>query len=320
MKTRPPIPMRDGVSASRVALCHGPWPTVLAFLAERMPQVTGEEWRLRMQSGDVCDDAGQALGADAAYPQGKGVQARCIYYFRHVQDEAAPQESEHILYEDEALLVADKPHFMAVTPGGPYVKHCLLSRLKRRTGCETLSPLHRIDRDTAGLVLFAKRSQDRHTYQALFREHRIHKHYHAIAPHPASVDLPHVRRSHLAEDSAFFRMREVRDAPANSETRIALLQSRADLPWALYGLEPVSGKRHQLRVHMAALGLPIAGDAFYPEVRRSAQDSDDLQHPLQLLAQRVAFVDPVTALPHIFESQRKLDMARLSLGAYIREL
>jgi tRNA pseudouridine32 synthase / 23S rRNA pseudouridine746 synthase len=314
MKTRPPIPMRDGVSASRVALCHGPWPTVLAFLTERLPQVTGEEWRLRMLAGDVCDDAGQPLGADAAYPQGKGVQARCILYFRHVQDEAEPQQSEHILYEDETLLVADKPHFMAVTPAGPYVKHCLLSRLKRRTGCETLSPLHRIDRDTAGLVLFAKRSQDRHAYQALFREHRIHKIYHAIAPHPTSVDLPHVRRSHLVEDSAFFRMREIPDAPANSETRITLLQSRADLPWALYGLEPVSGKRHQLRVHMAALGLPIAGDAFYPELLRPANSLDDWNSPLQLLAQQLDFVDPITQIHHRLTSQRSLDLGRFGLA------
>jgi tRNA pseudouridine32 synthase/23S rRNA pseudouridine746 synthase len=189
------------------------------------------------------------------------------------------------------LLVADKPHFMPVTPSGRYVQQSLLVQLKRQTGCADLVPLHRIDRETAGLVLLGKRLQERDAYHALFRDHQIHKTYLAVAAHAPHLKLPLVHTSRLVPGEPFFRTQEV-PGPANSETRIALLHT--DGLRALYTLEPISGKRHQLRVHMNALGIPIEGDLFYPTVLRGPDAPEDFSQPLQLLAQSVRFTDPIT--------------------------
>jgi tRNA pseudouridine32 synthase/23S rRNA pseudouridine746 synthase len=210
------------------------------------------------------------------------------------------------LFEDDHLLVADKPHFMPVTPSGPYVQQCLLVQLKRLTGHADLVPLHRIDRETAGLVLFGKRLHERDAYHALFRDHRIHKTYHAVAAHLPELALPRVHTSRLAEDPAFFfKMREVPGEP-NSETRITRLGVQGE--HALYQLEPVTGKRHQLRVHMMAMGMPIVGDQFYPTVSRGPEAQEDFSNPLQLLAHAVRFTDPLTGQTREFESQLQLQL------------
>jgi tRNA pseudouridine32 synthase/23S rRNA pseudouridine746 synthase len=183
------------------------------------------------------------------------------------------------------------------------VQQSLLVQLKRRTGLSDLVPLHRIDRETAGLVLFAKRLPDRDAYHALFRDQHIHKLYHAIAPWRADLALPPVYASCLVPGEPFFRTQEV-PGTANSETRIRLLRTSGQR--ALYQLEPVSGKRHQLRVHMNALGLPIEGDQFYPTVLRGPDAPEDFSQPLQLLAQSVRFNDPHTGQARVFESQWQL--------------
>ena len=219
-------------------------------------------------------------------------------------DEPQLPQQAAVVFEDDHLLVADKPHFMPVTPSGPYVQQCLLVQLKRLTGLPDLVPLHRIDRETAGLVLFGKRLQERDAYHALFREHKIHKTYHAVAAHRPELALPRVHTSRMAEDQLhFFKMREVEGAP-NSETRIALL--RIEDARALYKLEPVSGKRHQLRVHMMGMGIPIEGDQFYPQVLRGPQAPEDFGQPLQLLAHSVQFTDPLTGLARQFTTGQEL--------------
>jgi tRNA pseudouridine32 synthase/23S rRNA pseudouridine746 synthase len=201
--------------------------------------------------------------------------------------------------------VADKPHFLPVTPGGRFVRETLLVRLKAQLGCADLSPLHRIDRETAGLVLLCKRPQDRDAYQGLFRDRRIHKRYEAVAAAPAGQVFPVVRSSRIVEDEQqFFRMRET-EGPPNSQTRMELKAVQDGR--ALYELEPLSGKRHQLRVHLLALGLPIEGDQFYPDVKRGPEEAEDFQNPLQLLARHLAFSDPVTGQARAFTSQRRLN-------------
>jgi len=228
-----------------------------------------------------------------------------VYYWRELPREARIPFEAGIVFEDELLVVADKPHFLPVTPGGRFVRETLLVRLKDQLGCADLSPLHRIDRETAGLVVLSKRPQDRDAYQTLFRERRIHKRYLAIAAAPQGLSFPLVRKSRIVENEAqFFRMREA-EGEANSETRIRLLQEQGGR--ALYELEPISGKRHQLRVHMHALGLPIEGDQFYPEVRRGPDEAEDFREPLQLLAQWLAFVDPVSGQARAFSSRLKLN-------------
>jgi tRNA pseudouridine32 synthase/23S rRNA pseudouridine746 synthase len=201
--------------------------------------------------------------------------------------------------------VADKPHFLPVTPGGRYLQQTLLVRLQQRLGLPELAPLHRIDRETAGLVMFAVRPGERGAYHALFSGRTVEKTYEAIAPHRPGLSFPLTRRSRIDEDSErFFRMVETDGAP-NSETRMEKGEVRG--AWARYQLTPVTGKRHQLRVHMMALGLPIAGDQLYPQVLHGPDDDEDFAHPLRLLAQAIAFTDPITGEARRFQSQQRLD-------------
>jgi tRNA pseudouridine32 synthase/23S rRNA pseudouridine746 synthase len=295
------MPVREGVSASVVAVPAGHWPNLLDFLAQRMPGIPRSEWAQRLAQGLVLQESGQSAQAEQACQVGQR-----FFYYRNVVDEPRLPMQAAALFEDDHLLVADKPHFMPVTPSGPYVQQCLLVQLKRLTGHADLVPLHRIDRETAGLVLFGKRLYERDAYHALFRDHRIHKTYHAVAAHRPELALPRVHTSRLAEDPAyFFKMREVPGEP-NSETRITRLGVQGE--HALYQLEPVTGKRHQLRVHMMAMGMPIVGDQFYPTVSRGPEAQEDFSNPLQLLAHTVRFTDPLTGQAREFESQLQLQL------------
>jgi tRNA pseudouridine32 synthase/23S rRNA pseudouridine746 synthase len=297
--------MRQGLSASCVALPQppagtAPWPGVLDFLAHRLPKVSRSEWAARMAGGDVLDEAGQPVPPDAPYRGGTR-----LHYWRRLEAEPVVPFEETVLFHDGHLVVADKPHFLPVTPGGRFVQQTLLVRLKQRLDLPDLSPVHRIDRETAGLVVFSVRPQDRAAYQAMFRERTVDKVYEAIAASEATQAFPLVRRSRIEEDPAtFFRTTEVPGEP-NSETTIRVLETRG--AWARYRLEPVTGKRHQLRVHMAALGLPLVGDQFYPRVRRGPDEAEDFADPLRLLARGIAFTDPVTGEARRFDSRLSLD-------------
>ncbi len=309
----PHIAMRDGVSPSCVALPRvrqSPWPLLIDHLTERLPRISRAEWLERMQSGSVLGEDGQPLPPEAPYVGG----AR-VYYWRELRQENPIPFEETVLFEDEHLVVADKPHFLPVTPGGRYVRETLLVRLKARLGLADLSPLHRIDRETAGLVLLCKRPQDRDAYQSLFRDRQVDKVYEAVAPWREGMALPLTRQSHILEDEqAFYRIREAlphEGLAPNSETRIECVQREGER--ALYRLYPVSGKRHQLRVHMHGLGLPIEGDQFYPVVRRGPDEAEDFARPLQLLARVIDFTDPVSGQARHFESAR-----RLTLGTPVR--
>ena len=290
------LPLRDGVGPSCVVLPSQGQGSMLDFLAQRLPGVQRSEWLQRMQAGDVVDERGVAVLPHRPFEGGIR-----LYYYRHLQAEPALPFAETVLYQDEHLLVADKPHFMPVTPSGRYLQQTLLVRLKRRLGLPELSPLHRIDRDTAGLVLFSVQQRTRGVYQALFRDRQITKHYDAVAPWHGDVHFPRDHRSRLEESPTFFRMHEVPGEP-NSHTHMQVLQVAG--AWALYRLSPITGKRHQLRVHMAALGLPLRNDPFYPVVNDPPEG--DYSRPLQLLARSLEFVDPLTTEPRVFESQQRL--------------
>ena len=294
------IPTRDGVGPSCVSLPAGPWGHLLDFLLERMPSISREEWLDRFAQGLVLDEWGHPLSAQKPYtPHTR------VYYYRHITHEPLLPEAASIVFEDDHLLVADKPHFMPVMPAGRYVQQSLLVQLKKLTGVDQLVPLHRIDRETAGLVLFGKHLHERDAYHALFRDKRIRKIYHAVAPFDAQRVLPPVYQSRLVPGEPFFRMQQV-PGTANSETHIRLLMAQG--PRALYALEPISGKRHQLRVHMMALGMPLEGDLFYPQVLRGPNEPEDFSQPLQLLAQSVSFTDPITAQSREWTSQLRLSI------------
>jgi tRNA pseudouridine32 synthase / 23S rRNA pseudouridine746 synthase len=295
--------MRDGVSASTMllpALAQDVQPaSLLSFLELTAPVKYGQTWLFRMQNGLVFDAAGHALPPDASYRAGQR-----IYYYRHVQNEPRVPFAETILYQDDHLLVADKPHFLPVAPTGRYVQETLLVRLKKRTGLQDLVPIHRIDRDTAGLVLISVQKASRDAYAALFRDRNVSKTYEAIAPWRADLHFPLRHCSCLQSAASFMQMQEV-PGPANSETHIDLIAIIGDR--ARYRLRPVTGKRHQLRVHMQALGMPICGDKIYPVLTpEPALDALDYSQPLQLLAQSLAFKDPVSGQAKEFCSAQHL--------------
>ncbi len=286
----------NGLAASRLQLPPGPWRTVLDCLCARFPAIPREVWIDRFARGRVQDASGAPLALDALYRVGAEVR-----YFREVVDEAPIPFAETLLHVDANLVVADKPHFLPVTPAGGHVRETLLARLVQRLGNPDLVPLHRIDRDTAGLVLFSANPATRDVYQSLFRQRRIHKRYEAIAPALPGLSFPLVHVSRLEAGEPFFRMREVHGAP-NSETRIDVIE-RVGASWR-YALEPVTGRKHQLRVHMAALGAPIHNDRLYPQLTLGA--ADDYARPLKLLARGLVFVDPLTGAERRFESDLRL--------------
>ncbi|MBB4594649.1 tRNA pseudouridine32 synthase/23S rRNA pseudouridine746 synthase [Xanthomonas arboricola] len=290
MAMLPARPMLDGIPASQFQLPPGPWSTVLEALCACFAGVDAATWRDRFARGRVLDAEGSALDASAPYRLGAEIQ-----YFREVVDEQAIPFAETVVHADAHVVVACKPHLLPVVPAGAYVRETLLTRLVRRLDNPALVPLHRIDRDTAGLVLFSANPATRGIYQALFRERRIRKHYLAVAAPLPGLTFPYVHRSRLEPGEPFFRMREGVGEP-NSETVIDVVARGADT-WT-YRLEPVTGRKHQLRVHMAALGAPILHDRFYPELED--QRPDDPERPLQLFAHTLAFDDPITGEPRSF--------------------
>lgn len=280
---KPELPLRDGVAASAVFCPPGPWPTMAAFLAERLPRV--DDWPERLARGDVVDDDGRPV--DAGYRPN-----RRVYYWRYLADEPVVPFEARIVFQDEHLLVADKPHFLPVTPSGLYARQTLMARLRHATGLADLIPIHRLDRETAGLVVFSLRPQDRDAYHRLFRERSVDKVYEAVAGF-SDGPWPRVVRHRLAEPAGddFMQMQVVAGEP-NAETRIDLVQA---LPGGLarYELRPLTGQRHQLRVQMNALGLPIVGDRIYP-VLQPHENPPRFDAPLRLVAREISFTDPVT--------------------------
>lgn len=294
MPTRPP-PI-NGLMASTLQLPAGDWATVLDCLCARFQTIDRARWVDRIRRGRVIDQHGVTITAQRRHQPGLRV-----HYYREVAAEPAIPFAESILHADADLVVADKPHFLPVTPSGGYVEQTLLARLIRRLGNPQLVPLHRIDRGTAGLVLFSANPASRTRYQALFQQRQIVKHYEAIAPALPGLVFPLTRATRLVAGTPFFRMCEGEGA-ANTETRIDVLDRRG-AQWR-YALSPLTGRKHQLRVHMAALGAPIVNDSFYPTLVERAVD--DYSRPLGLLARSLAFVDPLTGRERRFDSQRRL--------------
>jgi tRNA pseudouridine32 synthase / 23S rRNA pseudouridine746 synthase len=291
-------PDRDGVGASVIATTAGEWLTYLDFLAQRFAGVNHDEWLARINSGDVLDEHGATINTHTPYRANSK-----LFYYRNIADELRIPFAETVLFQDDWIVVADKPHFLPVTPAGRYVQETLLVRLKRSLGIDTLAPMHRIDRDTAGLVLFTIQPHTRDAYQKLFRERRIEKTYEAIAPWRAELAAPVMYRSRLVQSESFMQMQTV-SGDANALTGIEM--DAIDGALARYILRPLTGQKHQLRAHMAAIGAPILNDRIYPVLLPSDSAEPDYSQPLQLLAKSIAFIDPITGQSRSFASQRTL--------------
>ena len=303
-----PLPLRDGVAASRVYLPPGPWTHLLDFLLERFEYMPAHILRDRLARGDIVDDQGvpQTLGSPYR-PSG------WLWYYREVVNEPRVPGKLQVLHHDERLVVVDKPHFLACIPGGRYLQETALTRLRRSLDLPSVSPIHRLDRDTAGVMLFCVDPRHRGAYQGLFQSREVLKEYEAVAPLRKDLVLPLVYRSRLVNRPQAFTVHEVA-GPPNSQTRIELISSLGE-GWGHYRLRPHTGRKHQLRAHLSALGIPICNDRFYPELSKHA-DEDDFAQPLQLLARSIAFTDPITGKPQYFKSRQQLSFkSRQQVGA-----
>ncbi len=274
-----------------------PYPTLLCFLAGRFPKIPPQTWIERITAGKVLTEERQPVTLETNYLPDKR-----LFYYREVAEEPAIPFQEEILFQNDHLLVACKPPFLPVTPTGPYVTETLINRLKERTSNPFLSPINRIDRDTSGLVLISANKASRGTYQRLFMDGKVRKTYSAVAEFPGDMGQSDwLVENRIEEGEPWFRMR-VGPGTVNARSHIRLVQATGRQ--ALFLLEPLTGKKHQLRLHLSGLGCPILNDRCYPLLLEKRPD--DFSRPLQLLAQKIEFRDPLSGKEMVFATRRSL--------------
>lgn len=274
---------------------EGPWATVREHLIERLPMVAPERIDEKLRAGEFVSQHGTITETTPFTPE------LFIWFHRDLPEEPEVPFDIPIVYRDERILVAHKPHFLATIPRGKHIRQTALVRLREELGLPELSPAHRLDRATAGLVLFVIAPEHRGAYQTMFAKHRVRKSYEAVAPFDPDLSLPRTVRSRIVKERGVIAAYE-ESGPANSESRIELLENQSGL--GRYRLTPVTGRTHQLRLHMHGLGIPILGDPFYPVL--TEKPLDDFTRPLQLLARGLRFTDPVSGLERHFESPARL--------------
>lgn len=315
-----PLPVRDGVNATRLRLPEdGPWDTAMDYMMHRWGHIDPQGIEDRFDAGEIVGEGGVPLDRST-----KLEDHTFIWYYRTLPPETRIPVEINIQYQDDHLLVADKPHFLPTTPGGTYIQESALVRLRNQLNLPDLIPMHRLDRMTAGVLLFSTNPQTRGRYQVLFEKRQVQKEYECVsaaepAPGHAAVDFPVVVRNRMTKSRSYLLAEVVAGEP-NAETLIEQLEtfdggapagappsgSAVEGPARLarYRLEPHTGKTHQLRVHMASLGLGIVNDAFYPDLLDKAPD--DYSRPLQLLARGIRFVDPISGNPVEYRSALEL--------------
>jgi tRNA pseudouridine32 synthase / 23S rRNA pseudouridine746 synthase len=275
-----------------------PPPTMLDYLYIRFPHLERSALKTRVIEGKIFLEDRTAISTDTPYKSGI-----TLFYYREAIEEPQIPFSERVIFQNQHILIADKPHFIPVTPSGPYVNQCLLSRLQKATGLDQLSPIHRLDMGTAGIVLFSLKRETRHLYHRLFAEGRVKREYSAVASIPHNMDRKEwVVENRIVRGEPWFRM-QIAEGEINAITRIILLECRGDK--GLFELLPATGKKHQLRIHLNSLGFPVINDPFYPEVRNDL--IEDYSKPLQLVAGRLSFQDPISGESMKFESEYRLE-------------
>jgi tRNA pseudouridine32 synthase/23S rRNA pseudouridine746 synthase len=310
----PPAPLeqRDGVDPVCLRLpgapdgqADGPGgggpATVRAYLLDRYATAIGpEQVEAMLAAGRFVGEEGRPV--DPATPYEAGAY---VWFHRDVAPERPVPFAIRIVHRDERIVVADKPHFLATTPRGRHITQTAVARLRRDLGLPRLSPAHRLDRLTSGLLLFVVRPEDRGAYQTLFRDRRVRKEYEAVAPYDPAVELPRTVRSRIVKEHGVLAAQQV-PGEVNAESRIELLAHHGGL--GRYRLLPATGRTHQLRVHMSALGLPLLNDPLYPRIAPELSEDDPgrFDRPLQLLARALEFTDPLTGRAVRFESTREL--------------
>lgn len=291
-----PLPLRDGLDPTRLRLPNSSeWHTVLQYLVARFPH-DAKRLREKVAAREVVDGSGVPITENTAF-----VRHTFVFLYRDPPAETPVPFSLRVLHRDDDLLVVDKPHFLATTPRGAHVVESALVRLRRELESSDISPAHRLDRLTAGVLVFTLRPEIRSAYQSMFAERKVTKTYEAIAPYRADLHLPTTVRSRIVKERGRLQAYESEGEP-NSETVVEIVERHGD--HARYRLMPTTGKTHQLRVHLSSLGIPITGDNFYPTFYDVP--ADDYSSPLRLLARSLEFDDPLTGLRRTFTSERTL--------------
>ncbi|ATQ31316.1 pseudouridine synthase [Rhodococcus ruber Chol-4] len=311
-----PLPVKDGIGPTRLRVpASGPWATIAAYVVARFDHLDADDLYRRFDAGEIVGSDGSPIGRGTAL----GAH-RFIWYYRDLPVEEPMPFQEEILHVDDDLVVIDKPHFLPTTPGGRYLRESALVRLRTRLDNPDLTPIHRLDRATAGLVMFSARPATRGAYQSLFEKRRVVKVYEAVSARPPGWDpdapalagraLPTVYRNHIEARRGELRVVVDNLREPNAETVVEVCgtgvsaSGRAVLHTVL---RPHTGRMHQLRVHLAALGAGILGDRWYPDLLPEAPDDHSL--PLQLLARELEFRDPLSGTPRRFVTRRTLGEA-----------
>ena len=277
------------------------WKNIAEFLIERFPLIEKSIWLSRLNLGKVHWQNGDRVDLNTAF-----VANRTLCYYREVEKELEVPFEHNIIHQDQHILVTCKPHFLPVTPGGQAVNECLLERLRQEQDLEDIVAMHRLDRETAGLVIFSINAKTRGTYCQLFADRKITKCYQAVAQLPETINslaLPQKWSitNRLQKSKPAFIMHEV-DGDINAHSEISLVDKNNQL--GLFDLKPITGKTHQLRLHMSKIGTPILNDKFYPKLL--PEKPENFEQPLQLLAKSLSFIDPISGIQHHYNSQRKL--------------
>ncbi|MCP2289383.1 RluA family pseudouridine synthase [Nocardia amikacinitolerans] len=295
-RQQPPLPKRYGLDPARLRLPEtGEWATIRDHLVERLPRVAPQRIDELLHAGGIVDLEGP-IAPDAPY-----VPGGAVWFHRDLPDETDVPFDITVVHRDEDLLVVDKPHFLATIPRGQHIRQTALVRLREELDLPDLVPAHRLDRVTAGLLLFVVNPARRGAYQTMFHRRAVRKEYEAIAPYRPDLELPRTVRSRIVKEKQVLAAQEVEGEP-NAETRVDLLEHRDGL--GRYRLRPLTGRTHQLRLHMNGLGVPILGDDFYPVL--TDKPVHDFTRPLQLLAASLEFTDPVSGKARRFETTRSL--------------
>jgi tRNA pseudouridine32 synthase / 23S rRNA pseudouridine746 synthase len=312
-----PLPVKNGVGPTRLRIpTSGPWATIADYFVAKFDHLDSGDLYRRFDSGEIVDSDGRPIGRGTEL----GGSDPFVWYYRDLPAEDPVPFQEEILHADDDLVVIDKPHFLPTTPGGRYLRESALVRLRTRLDNPDLTPIHRLDRATAGLLMFSARPATRGAYQSLFEKRRVVKVYEAVSARPPEWDsdepaiagraVPVLYRNHIAATRGKLRVVVDDAAEPNAETVIELKDSgisasgRAVLHTIL---RPHTGRKHQLRVHLAALGIGILGDSWYPDLL--TEEPDDHSLPLQLLARELEFTDPLSGLPRKFITRRTLSEA-----------
>ena len=301
MPPRSPLPQRHGLDAAWLRTPDNDpavparWATMRDFLLDRLPAIAPVAEMLAAQ--DFVDQAGHPWTGQEPYRPNA-----FVWFHRHLVPEPVVPFAVEVLYADKRIVVVDKPHFLATTPRGAHVTESVLVRLRGSLGLPDLAAAHRLDRLTAGVLVLTTHRLYRAAYAGVFQTGEAHKSYEAMAPFNPGFEFPCTVTSRIEKRRGHLQA-EVVDGVPNAETLVELVESRGD--YARYRLTPTTGKTHQLRVQLAALGLPILGDPLYPRVLDVA--ADDFTTPLQLVARRLAFTDPVDQTPRAYTSRLALE-------------